>query len=281
IVAMVAIVGNFLVVHTVWTNQRMQTATNYLIVNMAIADLLYMVLVIPPTFIVIYGSYEWPFRYSGRAIYFCQVVHFGQYLLVPVSVLTLATIATDRFFAITMPMKRLFTKKVYRSLMVVIWLVAAGLAAPILYAYRIKEFSGMLYCDEDWSPAFDTTRASRVYTIFLFAVAYCVPFVVMSVMYSVICRQLWMRKIPGEQDIEKSKKALESRKKVVKMLITVVVCFVLCWLPVQVATFLWDYSGVEISVDLNFILMFLMRSHSAVSPCIYAIFSQNYRQGFK
>jgi len=40
VVILISLVGNSLVVFTVWRNQRMHTATNYFIVNLAVADIM-------------------------------------------------------------------------------------------------------------------------------------------------------------------------------------------------------------------------------------------------
>ena len=47
----VGLVGNFLVCFAVWRNHSMRTVTNYFIVNLAIADILVVVICLPPTVI--------------------------------------------------------------------------------------------------------------------------------------------------------------------------------------------------------------------------------------
>lgn len=283
IVALIAVLGNCLVIVAVIQNQKIQTVINYLIVNMAVADLLYIIIVMPPMYIEIFHYYDWAMGTYVRGVYFCKVVHFCQYLFVVVSVLTLAAIAVDRFCAIVLPLKRIVTKQVFYVTIPIIWLVASGVAAPVFYAQKIlKDSGGLLSCEEDWSPAFDTGQASRVYSAMLFAIAYCVPFLAITIMYTMIFRRLWMRKIPGERDAKSRKGILDSRKKVVKMLIAVVIAFVVCWLPVQVTTFLWEYEpSLSIPPYVYFTCNFLMRAHASVSPCMYAAFSENYRRGFK
>jgi len=45
----VGLVGNFLVCVAVWRNQHMRTVTNYFIVNLAVSDLMVIVICLPPT----------------------------------------------------------------------------------------------------------------------------------------------------------------------------------------------------------------------------------------
>jgi G protein-coupled receptor 103 len=283
VVTFFAIFGNLLVVAAVWLIPRMKTVTNYLIVNMAVADFLYILVVMPPFYIEIFELHKWAMGSYGRGVYFCKVVNFGQYFFASVSVLTLAAIAADRFFAIVLPLRRVFTKKAFYYIIPAIWMVATAVAAPIIYAYKFKELEvGFPFCDEDWSPAFENHKASLIYSVMLFVIVYCVPFLAITIMYTIICRRLWKRKILNNRHKRQYQKAIESRKKVVKMLITVVIAFVVCWLPVQVTTFIWETNeDITIPSSVYFVCMFLMRAHACTSPFVYAIFSENYRWGFK
>ncbi|KAK3729133.1 hypothetical protein QZH41_001128 [Actinostola sp. cb2023] len=281
LVTFLAIFGNVLVISAVWLVPRMKTVTNYLIINMSVSDVLYIIIAMPPLYIEIFDLHQWVSSSYGQAVYLCKVPNASQYLLITASVLTLACIAADRFFAIILPLRKVFTTKVFHVIVPVIWIIAAGVGAPALYAFKVVYEEGFgFFCVEDWTPSFDTNTASVVYTAVLFSVAYFVPFLSITVMYTIICRRLWTRKILKKRHKKQYQKALESRKKVVKMLITVVVAFTICWLPFQIATFVW-HSGINISNTADFICKLLMRVHTCTSPIIYAVFSENYRRGFK
>lgn len=278
-------IGNTLVISVVLQSQRMRTVTNYLIVNMACADILYTLVAMPPLFVMIFGGYNWAMSNRGRGIFFCQVVNFGQYMLVPVSVLTLAAIAFDRFFAILMPLKRIINKRVFNWILAIIWVTSVAVATPMLYSLRVVETNGSLSCNENWAPAFDNETAPKNYALVLFSVVFCLPICVITVLYTVICRHLWYMKPPGETEREASRNLIKrrnSRRKVVKMLITVVVLFIISWLPLQVATFMFFFQQhPDIPEPLYFACEILMRASCALNPAVYAIFSENYRQGFK
>lgn len=277
--------GNSLVICVVLQSLRMRTVTNYLIVNMACADILYTLVASPPLFVMIFEGYSWAMSSRGLGIFFCQVVNFGQYTLVPVSVLTLAAIAFDRFFAILMPLKRIINKRVFNWIIVVIWVTSVAVATPTLWVLRvIEDEDGSLSCEENWEPAFDNETASKNYALILFLVIFCLPICVITVLYTVICRHLWYMKPPGETEREESKNLLKrrnSRRKVVKMLITVVLVFIVSWLPLQIANFMFFFQRVVVSESLYFACEILMRASCALNPAVYAIFSENYRQGFK
>ena len=285
LVMIASLFGNTLVICVVLQSVRMRTVTNYLIVNMACADMLYTLVAMPPLFVMIFDGYSWAMATRGRGIFFCQVVNFAQYMLVPVSVLTLAAIAFDRFFAIMMPLKRIINKRVFNWILLVIWLTSIAVATPTLYSVRVIESNISLSCDEDWAPAFDNETAPMIYMLVLFSVMLCLPLFIITVLYTIICRHLWFTKPPGETEREESKNLIKrrnSRKKVVKMLLTVVVVFIISWLPLQIANFIYFFDrSVEITDQVYFACEFLMRASCALNPAVYAIFSENYRQGFK
>ena len=282
---MVSLIGNTLVVCVVFQSLRMRTVTNYLIVNMACADFLYTLVAGPPLVIMILEEENWAMGSRGRGIYFCQVVNVAQYILIPVSLLTLAAIAFDRFFAILIPLKRIITKRVFNWILLAIWMTSAAIGAPMIYSLRIDIFEGELRCYEEWTPAFDDESAKRIYTIVSFAVVFCFPLFIITVLYTIICRHLWFMKMPGEIGQEESHNFIKhrnSRRKVVKMLIAVVVVFLASWLPLSVANLLLYFStDTYIPDSVYFTCLFLMRASCALNPAVYAIFSENYRQGFK
>ena len=188
LVMIASLFGNTLVICVVLQSCRMRTVTNYLIVNMACADMLYTIVAMPPLFVSIFNGYAWALATRGRGIYFCKVVNFAQYMLVPVSVLTLAAIAFDRFFAILMPLKRIINKRVFYWILLVIWITSLAVATPTLYSLRVIESNGGLSCDENWAPAFDNETAPMIYMLVLFSVMLCLPLCIITVLYTIICR---------------------------------------------------------------------------------------------
>ena len=288
-ILIVSLVGNILVICVVFMNRRMRTVTNYLIVNMAVADLLLTVFNMPPTIkTIITENFYWFGGIHGDIL--CKVVPFVQALSVASSVLTLTAIALDRFFAIMYPLKRYVTFTVAYRMMAGVWIVGIGVNAPILYAQRNvllgeETFQpGEFQCKEIWVPAF-SERASQDFTVVLFVVFYALPLLAMSVLYSFIIYRLWVRKVPGNQTFDNQQRADKTKKKVLKMLLTVVVIFALCWLPVYISQFIiffaYETHPCGPPALLMFFGYFLGHANSAINPCIYAIFNENFRKGFR
>lgn len=278
-VAVVSLVGNSIVIFVVFTTKKMQTNIYLLIVNMSVSDLLYTVIAIPP---LVTGTLAHPFSIrGGLGTFICKFMNGMAFGLIASSVLTLAAISCDRFFAIVFPLRKLKVQAYLKWSITSIWICSALVMSPMLYAMRLHEDDNSSYCYEDWSPYFDTDKASQTYSVVLFIVIYLIPFITMLILYSLISHFLWFRKIPGSGNEATRRHVMTSRRKVIRMLITIVVCFIFCWLPLQIVTFSVYFGNVELPLEFFFVSEFLIRANGAVNPMIYAVFNENFRSGFK
>ena len=278
-----SLIGNVLVICVVIINRQMRTVTNYLIVNMAVADLLIAAFSVPVTIkVLVTRQMDWSNGVFSDMI--CKIIPFIQSLSIASSVLTLTAIAFDRFLAVMFPLKRYIPFRVSYGIIAVVWIVAIAVNSPILYAQKVIMFKGEWFCREIWTPAF-TEEASKHFTIVIFVVFYLVPLLTMLLLYSFIVLKLWVRKVPGNQTAENQRRSDKSKKKVLIMLMTVVILFALCWLPVYISQFIsfFDKDNFPCGppVVLSFMGYFLGHANSAINPTIYAIFNSNFRKGFK
>jgi hypothetical protein len=194
-------------------------------------------------------------------------------------------IAIDRFFAVVFPLRRYITFTVAYGMMAVVWTAAIGISAPFLYAMNVRpaEEPGKYWCDETWNledPS--TSSAPKDYTIVLFLFFYAIPLVIISVLYSFVIYKLWIRKIPGQRSETNEQRANKSKKKVLKMLLVVVIVFAVCWLPIYVSQFMYFFGGpCGPPRSLIFFGFFVGHANSAINPCIYVLFNENFRKGFR
>ena len=107
-----------------------------------------------------------------------------------------------------------------------------------------------------------------------FAVGFLLPLAVISVLYTLVARKLWLHEVPVDHNQQEPE---IPKKKVIRMLIIIVVVFAVCWLPVHV--YQLD-DGVSIVVSgytrgtdwvpyIIYVCYFFGHANSAINPWLY------------
>ena len=279
-----SMIGNLLIIIVTRRTQRMRKVAFNFVVNMAFADLCTTVINMPESlFVEIRDSDEWISGDIGLIL--CKLLPFCQQVCTSCSILSLLAIAFDRFFSICFPLKKTITRKLSWVIIISTWMIPCISSAPMFVANNVVEIEGVLLCLETWPAPFDPFKASRDYTIILFVVFYVLPLIIISTLYSCVFYKIWRRKILGNHSSKTHRLYSRSRRKALKMFIAIVVCFTLCWLPNHVTSFLIAYNeefyNCGLPQHIDFISLFFAHAISALNPCIYIIFNQDYRDGAK
>ena len=233
IIMLASLVGNSFVILIIALDRRMHKPANWLILNLAVCDLLILVLCLT---LEVANSFS---QYWLLGKLFCKLNSYIQVTTVVASVLTLMTIAYDRFAHTVYPLKRRLTRAQIVCCIGLIWLTSLGVAVPS-YAYRAyteQRWSDFVetYCDDLGWPVVLTassdlddddddataaecltvTRPSkRLYHTALIVLLFFLPICAMSFAYGVVVWRLWRMKVVGEiscnhlQMIAKRKKVL-------------------------------------------------------------------------
>ena len=93
--------------------------------------------------------------------------------------------------------------------------------------------------DDPNDPTFrETYRVLKIFHVIVFVMLYALPLPITVIIYFLICRKLWSRKIPGNATDNRAA-AEKAKRKVARFLVIIVVVFALCWFPVYVVIFFW------------------------------------------
>lgn len=269
--------GNGLGLYLALRKKAGNRATNMLIANMAVADLLVTIFAMPYTILYIHVGLKWIGGVIGQVT--CKFVHFSYQVSIPASIFTVLLVSFDRFFAICYPMKG----KVFRNVKVmtaVIWVSSAAYAVPFKMANDIHEHNGTHYCLRIFSP-FDNQTSRQIYYLTTFIVLYCVPLVILMVLYALIARQLWQRKIPGNVSRARIRSTEKEKRRIIKALILLVVVFAVCWFPAHVMHYLIYYRidlYRKIPQEVEVFFFWLCHANSVINPCLYVLISPSYRK---
>ena len=283
ILALLSLVGNSLVINTVYRNKNLRSTTHRLIVNMAVSDLLLPVFAVPRQISEIWRQSWLIDGVLGNAL--CKLVPFFQDISGAVSVLSLVIIAVDRLFLVVFPTKKsIFTLQRTTISILATWIISSALYASYFYNSRLTTHDGTLYCMYNWEPAFENKTASKIHFTIPFVFLLVTPLGLLVVIYSIIVRVMQQRQNSSHLSEDNKKQQQKRNRKIMIMLISVVTVFFLSWSPVSVFGFLfyfvWDFQRECNLNTIVFVLVFLSFSYSAITLFIYYIFNENYRKGF-
>lgn len=280
-ILLISLTGNTLVIGVLWQDRKMRKPVNYLIANMAAADLAITVVYMPRMMSSIIRSYEWLVGGTlGLAL--CKTVPTLHLVSIKVSILTLVFLSIERFLAVSVFTGNKLTVRRVKIIIFLVWLTSFAVHVPNMCALKLTlGQKGALICRASLNKFFGSSKGRRIYDNTLAATFYAIPLLIIVLLYSLAVIKLRKRKVPG--DIANADKRKTRKKKmnanVFKMLLAVTLAFFTCWLGYFIMR--KGVIGISISCNVQFIRYFLAHTNSAITPCLYIIFSQKYRSCFK
>ena len=268
LIFVVSMVGNIFIGIIVYKTKTMRQPINFLIVNMAMSDLLYPIFQFLRVLTRLHVS-SWLLRGPpGQTV--CKLVAFLPEVSCAVSIQSLVLIAVDRFGAVVFPLcPPLISSKLCPFFILATWIVAIAMLSPNFFVHS---------CLSPYSPSFDNYYLTK-YVIFL-----DIPLVVIAILYTIIYSKLKSQTIPGEQSVNATQQREKRERNVLKMAIAIVSGFAVCWLPFSIAWILSHFVSDIWSCSFEYfwsVANILAHANCAMNPCICFIFSGKYRQALK
>ena len=282
---LVSLVGNTFIAMIVFKTKTLRKPINFLIVNMAMSDLLVPIFLFPRKLVLTYTR-SWVIGGPlGQVL--CKLSIYASNLSFTVSIQSLVLIAVDRFGAVMLPLcSPLINLKRCRVFILATWFIAMAIFCPNLSASKVVESPEGLACVTDWEDALGESSSYKNFVLVMQVVIFCIPLVLITIIYSAITLKIKSQKIPGEQSTNTREKRLERERNVLKLSVAVVVGFALCWLPLSIKWFMLFNSDRTITSSCGFyyfssVSLFLAWSNCAINPWICICFGGKYRQGLK
>ncbi|XP_055341920.1 orexin receptor type 2-like [Paramacrobiotus metropolitanus] len=349
IVHTACIFGNALVLAVVSTHPKMRGITNFLLAQLAIADLSVALFCTGQHYILLIGLEDWIFGFGPVGQGLCKAYGFVRNVAYMSSINVLMLIALERFLAIVHPFSSrtfLMSRTSLKIMVILGWLISCIVSLPNILGYEafpnfyVEYINGVpviinqTICSRNYNTTslFFTYINWTTYDFITFALWYAVPATLMTVCYVAISRRLWSSSkpdlgvndsfrhtvslrsytsvsshpsspvrtpereainggfaaaaaVPVVEDVEEEDRrrqscVIHSRRKVVRILMTVVAVFVLCWLPLHVRKAVFYFHGYEdwIGDVLMPVSDWLINLNSALNPLIYTVFSRKFRR---
>ena len=284
LIFLVSLAGNTVIGIIVYKTKTMRKPINFLIVNMAMSDLLFPIFVFPSEIQRLYINSWLIGGPLGQAL--CKLTYFLTDVYTAVSIQSLVLIAVDRFGAVVYPLRSpLISSKLCPFFILTTWIVAMAVYSPYLFAVKLVKHPGGLDCIFLWDEAFAESTFHMNYYLASVVVFICfVPLVLIAILYMIIYLKLKSQKSPGEHSVNAGQQRQQRERNVLKMAIAMVLGFAVCWLPLAILLFLSLFVSDIWSCDFLYfkpITLFMARANCAINPCICFIFSTNYREGPK
>ncbi|XP_068692290.1 QRFP-like peptide receptor [Montipora foliosa] len=279
------VLGNCIIITIVRKTPSMQTTTNYLLMNLAVADLV--------TLLLCPGLYDFALTsvrlqgFTGDLI--CKL--FSGNAIVPISmnagVLTVCTIAVERYLALVKPFhtRLRMSKESVGRVIVFLWILAVLSCIPDIKSNTVDVSSLKYHCKRPWS--LDEYIYNKPFIIFTSVCFGFISCLVVFFCYFEIVRGLFFTRTICSQSTRNSAER-QANNQLARLLIWLSVFFAICSLPFSIYFIFLVFSDTKTVRD-NYDTLYLWHrisrllvfANSFCNPILYALQSSNYRESFK
>ena len=270
-VTLIGIAGNVLVIWVIISRAKMRSVTNILLLNLALADLSF-VLICPPFTAYQFATAQWPF---GNVV--CKLMHYLLNVTAYVTVYTLVLISMLRYLTIlySSQTKHIRTKSNVAMMNAGLWILMMLCNIPILFTHGEKRSGNQTSCEN-----YSAEIGRELYATF-FVFAYLLPLSLIAALSVAILH--YINKQKPSMVGKPKRKSDDKKKQASRLIISVVVIFAIFWLPIHIHLLIAYFGELPISKfyqALSITFNVLGYSNACVNPIIYNFASQEFREAF-
>ncbi|XP_061842680.2 trace amine-associated receptor 1-like [Nerophis lumbriciformis] len=266
LIGVVIICGNLLIIMSVIYFKQLHTPTNYLILSLAVSDLLIGLLIIP-----LNAEFNMDYcRTHGGLV--CIAQQCIRVTLTTASILNLMCISIDRYYAVCKPL----VYKTTITLNVVVFMILLSWSSSFLLSigFVVAEINYAKCGEKCYIDVFIANVSGPIFTFYL-------PMIIMLCIYAKIffVAQKQARSIQNRTYPNRTVRKTEG--KATKTLVIIMGAFLICCSPLFIFVMILFINKVSVSVEVIDFLSWLLMSNSLLNPFIYAFFYSWYRSAFK
>nr|XP_033770360.1 somatostatin receptor type 5 [Geotrypetes seraphini]XP_033770361.1 somatostatin receptor type 5 [Geotrypetes seraphini] len=270
LVCVIGLSGNTLVIYVVLRYAKMKTVTNIYILNLAVADVLFM-LGLP--FLATQNAISyWPF-----GTFLCRLVMTVDGINQFTSIFCLTVMSIDRYLAVVHPIKSTKWRRprVAKLISATVWTFSLLVILPVIIFADVQE--DFHTCNINWPEPVSVWSAAFI--IYTSVVGFFGPLLVICLCYLLIVIKL---KSSGLR--VGSTRRRRSERKVTRMVVIIVAVFVFCWLPfftLNIVNITFILPEDPALVGVYFFVVILSYANSCANPILYGFLSDNFKQSFQ
>jgi len=274
--------ANSFVVFIVLKYKNLHSVTNYFLVNLSVADLLVTLVCMPIAVAFFLAPKVW---LMGETMW--KLTGYLQGVAAGASVYTIATMSVDRYLVVRSSMscrKVLDNRRIAVVVLISLWVIPLLVCSPLLWSRRlvvevIEEGNlTLVYGTEDWS---DLPSLKHAFGLVFFFALYVIPGFLVTFCYILMSRVLLGLRPPADVVDPRQMRLVEERRRITRLLITLVLVFDLCWLPHNIINLLYD---LDLDIDHEVVILYypfallLGHANSAINPLLYCFLLNNFRK---
>ncbi|KAG9353518.1 hypothetical protein JZ751_018188 [Albula glossodonta] len=249
--------------------KKLRSHLNYILVNLAVANLL----------VSSVGSftcfYCFAYRYMILGPIGCKIEGFTATIGGMVSLWSLAVVAIERYLVICKPIAN-FAFKGHHAIIgcVIPWIIALCAAIPPLCGWSRYIPEGLqCSCSPDWYTTGNKFN-NESFVMFLFCFCFAVPFTTIIFCYS----QLLFTLKSAARAQEQSASTQKAEREVTKMVVVMVLGFLVCWMPyASFAVWMVSNRGEQFDLRLATVPSCLSKASTVYNPIIYVFLNKQFR----
>lgn len=198
-----------------------------------------------------------------------------------------------RYHVICNPIKARFIRSTKSAMLMLIsiWILAIVIMLPQLWIQRLQQRLSwqldkyppirIVFICVEYFPKFSYNVC---YSIWFFLVLYVLPVVVMTYAYGKMANVLWLRSHIGEQVISSqlSDSREVQRRSIIRMLMVIVLCYIICWMPffaMHIIILFIDFTD-SVRIIQAFALL-SGYSNSFINPWVYFFLNAKFKRVIK
>lgn len=270
LVCAIGLSGNTLVIYVVLRYAKMKTVTNIYILNLAVADVLFMVGL--PFLATQNAISYWPF-----GSFLCRLVTAFDGINQFTSIFCLTVMSMDRYLAVVHPIKSTKWRRprVAKLISIGVWTLSFLVVLPMIIFADVQETFHS--CNMSWPDP--VAIWSAVFIIYTSVLGFFGPLLVIC-----LCYLLIVIKVKSSGIRVGSTRRRRSERKVTRMVVIIVVVFVFCWLPfyiLNIINLILILPEEPTLVGIFCFVVVLSYANSCANPILYGFLSDNFKQSFQ
>lgn len=260
---------NVLTLYVTFKNPKLRTPLNYILLNLAVADLF-----------MVFGGFTTTF-YTSLHGYFvlgragCNLEGLFATLGGEIALWSLVVLAFERWVVVCKPFSTFRFGQLHATSGVAFtWIMACSCAIPPLLGWSRYIPEGLqCSCGVDYY-TLKPEIENESFVIYMFVVHFSIPLNIITFCYG---RLLCAVKVAAAQQQE-SETTQRAEREVTRMVIVMVISFLICWLPyASVAWYIFTHQGSSFSPIFMTIPAFFAKSAALYNPVIYICMNKQFR----